>query len=104
MLSLRHNGFEGELRLYIRYEGTEAWISQVLRQHPDQKINWVIWVRKNPGLPARTGKSPLRLEIESRLRAWLLRRYRRCLFTLDFADLRRIAERETTVSAYRQKS
>ena len=104
MLYSRFHGFENECRLHIRFEGAEAWIAQIPRSHPDQKINWVIWVRKSPSLPARTGKSPLRLEIESRLRAWLLRRYRRCLFTLDFANLRRIAERETAVSAYRQKS
>ena len=94
MLSLRCDGFENESRLHILYEGAETWISQIPRRHPDQKINWQLWVRHKPGLPARTGRSPLQLEIESRLRAWLLRRYRRCLRMLDFAKLCLIAERE----------
>jgi hypothetical protein len=91
MLFARYYGFEQELRLHIRYEGAEAWIAQVPRRFPEQR-NWQIWVRPKPGLPARAGKSSLRLVIESRLRAWLLRRYRRCLYALDFAALRGIAE------------
>jgi hypothetical protein len=38
--------------------------------------------------------------IESHLRAWLLRRYRRCLFTLRFAELCAIAEREATLEQH----
>ena len=101
MLSIRYDGFENELRLHIRFPGVEAWISQIPRRHPDQKVNWQIWVRHKPGLSARTGKSPLRLEIESRLRAWLLRRYKRCLRTLDFAELCAIAEREARAASAR---
>ncbi len=94
MLTPRYHGFENELRLHIKYEGAEAWIAHIPRRDPDQVVNWQLWVRAKPGQPARTDKSPLRLAIESRLRAWLLRRYRRCLRTLDFAQLRAIAERE----------
>jgi hypothetical protein len=95
MLTYRYHDFLGEDRLYIRYEGAEAWIAHIPRRNPDQKINWAIWVRPRPGAAARTSKSPLRLLIESQLRAWLLRRYKRCLRTLDFAELRRVAERES---------
>ena len=39
-----------------------------------------------------SAKCPLRLEIESRLRAWVLARYHRPLATLNFAELLAIAE------------
>ena len=99
MLSPRFHGFENEIRLHIRYDGAEAWISRIPRRFPDQRIDWQLWVRPKPGHPAYASKSPLRLEIESKLRAWLLRRYRRCLRTLDFAALCAIALRETTASS-----
>jgi hypothetical protein len=95
MLSLGREHFTGELRLYIRCERGEAWIAQIPRTNPEQKINWAIWVRPRAGAAARTSKSPLRLAIESQLRAWLLRRYQRCLRTLNFAELRSIAEMGT---------
>jgi hypothetical protein len=103
MLSLRHDTFTNETRLYIHTKRGEAWIARKLRQHPEERVNWRIWVRYQPGLPARTGKSPRRLLIESELRAW---RYHRCLFTLRFEELCRIAEREAqmppgTVSEFR---
>ena len=94
MLTLRHNGFEGETRLYILVPRGEAWIARVPRRSPEERCNWRLWVRHGSGIPPRTGKSPLQLEIESRLRAWLLRRYRRPLFTLTFEELCTLAERE----------
>jgi hypothetical protein len=93
MLSLRHDTFTNETRLYIHTKHGEAWIARKPRQHPDERVNWRIWVRQ-PGLPAQTGKSPRRLLIESELRAWLLRRYKRCLRTLSFDHLCAIAAHE----------
>ena len=94
MLSLRHDGFEGEPRLHIKYKEVEAWIAQVPQPSPTQARDWQLWVRQQTGLPASTNKSPLRLAIESQLRAWLLERYHRCLFTLSFAELCKAARRE----------
>jgi hypothetical protein len=95
MLDPGRENFTGELRLYIHSKHGKAWIGAVSRRSPDDRINWCIWVHHQPGLPARTCKSPRRLLIESELRSWLLRRYRRCLFTLTFAELCRIAEHES---------
>lgn len=94
MLLLRHDGFEGKARIHIAYKDCEAWIARVPRHSPSQGRDWQLWVRTVPGLPARTTKSQGRLAIESHLRAWLLQRYRRCLFAMRFHDLCRIAERE----------
>lgn len=100
MLTLRHDGYEGEIRLHVLAPSGEAWIAQVPRRFPEERRDWRLWVRAKPGLPPRTGKSPLRLEIESRLRAWLLRRYRRPLFTLTFEELCALAERESRAARH----
>jgi hypothetical protein len=94
MLVRRYNNFLGETRLYIQTKHGEAWIARIVRSSPEQHIDWNIWVRERPGEPGRTRRSPRRLAIESQLRAWLLRRYKRCLRTLDFAALCHIAECE----------
>jgi hypothetical protein len=93
MLFLGRENFIGEPRVYIEYRGVEAWIAKrPLFGNPGR--DWQLWVRRGPGFPARTGKSPVRLAIESRLRAWILSRYKRPLFTLRFDELCRIAEHE----------
>jgi hypothetical protein len=79
MLDPRRENYTGELRLYIRSKHGKAWIGQLPRHSPDQRMNWQMWVRYQPGLPARAGKSPRRLLIESELRSWLLRCYHRPL-------------------------
>ncbi len=53
---------------------------------------WRLYVQRMPHLPPSAGKSPTQLLIESRLRAWLLQRFRRRLRDLSFEELCRIAE------------
>jgi hypothetical protein len=94
MLLRCDSDFSGETRLYIKTKHGEAWIARIVRRSPEEQIDWNIWVRERPGEPGRTRKSPRRLAIESVLRAWLLRRYKRCLRSLSFHELCAIAERE----------
>ena len=93
MLSLEHNLLTGEVRLRIQTGIAEAWISH----HPPlldplDRHDWRLWVKRHEHEPALARKSPTRLLIESRLRAWLLQRFRRRLSDLRFAELCRIAE------------
>ncbi len=79
-----HQSHDGEPRLYLRHPtlSAEAWIehSHSLASYPG--ADWVIWYRSTPRQPACMHKSQLRLEIESMLRAWLLRTYRRRLYAM----------------------
>ena len=61
-------------------------------RHVEEPHDWRLYVQRVPELPPSAGKSPTRLLIESRLRAWLLQRFRRRLSDLRFAELREIAE------------
>ena len=93
MLSLYHDPATSERRLLIRNPFAAAWISH----HPPlfdprDHHDWRIWVKRKPDEPALSRKSPTRLLIESRLRAWLLQRFRRRLRDLSFEQLCRIAE------------
>ncbi len=93
MLSLYHDPATSERRLLIRNPFAAAWINHYPplfdpRDHHD----WRIWVKRKPDEPALSRKSPTRLLIESRLRAWLLQRFRRRLRDLSFEQLCRIAE------------
>ena len=86
----------GKLRLYVHLalpsgglSPVEAWISP--RPAGSRSgTDWALWVRRGAA-PATSEKCPLRLEIESRLRAWLLRRYRRRLFATSFRELCEVA-------------
>src|SRR3954469_19225155 len=53
--------------------------------------DWRLW-GEVPGRPASLSKSPTRLLIESQLRAWVLRQSKRCLATLTFNELQRLAQ------------
>lgn len=73
-----------------------AWIEHYPRLNEElERINeipdWRLWVAR-PGKPASLSKSPTRLLIESQLRAWVLRQSKRCLATLTFAELQRLAQ------------
>jgi hypothetical protein len=97
MLTLAHDPETGAPRLIIRNSYAAAWISPYRRLTPDfrhknEVHDWRLWVQRRPDVPARAWKSPTRLMIESRLRAWLLQRYRRRLRDLRFAELREIAK------------
>ena len=98
MLSFSHNPTTGEQRLIIRNTFAPAWISHYPRLTPDfchvaEAHDWRLYVQRAPHLPPSAGKSPTSLLIESRLRAWLLQRFRRRLRDLSFEELCRIAER-----------
>ena len=97
MLSLYHDPTTEERRLIIRNPFAAAWISYYPRltddlRHVAEVHNWRLWVQRAPHLPPRVGKSPTSLLVESRLRAWLLQRFRRRLRDLSFEELCRIAE------------
>jgi hypothetical protein len=89
MISTHRDSFTGETRLLVRQGFAEAWISPCPRLHSDQS-DWVLWFMRSsqPSL----AKCQLPLEIESRLRAWLLRRFRRRLRDLHFEQLCALAE------------
>src|SRR4051794_28859050 len=96
MLSLSHQPESGQARLVIRNDFATAWIEHYPRlgdhlDHLGEVPDWRLWVQL-PGKPASRLKSPTRLMIESRLRAWVLRRCGRCLPTLVFAELLRLAQ------------
>ena len=94
MLSLAHNPHTGEVRLLIKTDIAEAWISYYPPQlDPRDSHDWRLRVRLAPHEPALSRKTPTGLLVESRLRAWLLQRFRRRLRDLRFAELREIAGR-----------
>ena len=99
MLNLHRHPQTGHEYLTIRNDFAKAWIEHYPRlgdqlEHLDEIPDWRLWVAP-PGRPASRQKSPTRLLIESQLRAWVLRRFRRRLSDLHFEQLRQIAERET---------
>lgn len=75
-------------RLYVRGAPAKAWIEHQRWRHgsPD----WQLWIERGGTLSR--AKCQLRLEIESKLRAWLLRTCRAPLSTLSFEELRLVAE------------
>ena len=98
MLTLHHDIQTGQARLLIQNPFAAAWISHYPRLTPDfrhvaEAHDWRLYVQRAPHLPPSAGKSPTSLLIESRLRAWLLQRFRRRLPDLSFEELCRIAER-----------
>jgi hypothetical protein len=93
MLSLEHNSFTGEVRLLIQSDLAEAWLSYYPPHfNPFDRHDWRLWVRRHAVEPALARKTPTRLLIESRLRAWLLQRFHRRLRDLRFEELCHIAE------------
>jgi len=75
-------------RLYVRGVPAVAWIEHRAWRHgaPD----WQLWIERGGALSR--AKCQLRLEIESKLRAWLLQTCRAPLSTLSFEELRLVAE------------
>lgn len=74
--------------IHIVEAPAKAWIEHQAWRYGS--TDWTLWYERQ-GRLAR-GKCQLRLEIESRLRAWLLDCYRIPLATLSFEELRLIAE------------
>src|SRR3954470_7430720 len=108
MLNLRHHPQTGHLYLTIRNDFARAWIEHYPRlgdslEHLGEIPDWRLWVAP-PGRPASRQKSPTKLLIESRLRGWVLRRCGRCLPTLSFAQLVRLAEGRPVVSGQKPRA
>ncbi len=82
----------GEIRLYIRGVPAEAWISTEAPRGYVRGTDWALYVRSGRIVTAE--KSPTRLAVESRLKAWLLSRCGRPLYTLRFRELAKIARGE----------
>ena len=103
MLSLTHDNETGQVRLFIENPFATAWISPYRRlsidlitgefRHERDVPNWRLYVERSPHVPASAVKSPTQLLIESRLRAWLLQRFKRRLRDVSFEELCWIAER-----------
>ena len=92
MLTVHHDSASGRTRLVVRGIGAEAWIAPCPPSQARAQ-DWRLWVRpRQPGAAASPAKCQLRLSIESRLRAWLLQRFRRRLSDLRFEQLRQIAQ------------
>jgi hypothetical protein len=94
MLHFWHHPQTGETRLYIRGVSAEAWIASAQPRGDMESRHgqdWVLWVRSGRTLILEN--CPARLLVQSLLRAWLLQRYRRPLFTLSFGELCDIARR-----------
>jgi hypothetical protein len=69
--------------------GVTCWIAYRYVYNSELQ-DWALFVKRH-GQPAFSRKCPLRLEIESRLRAWMLRTYRRPLASFSYRELRAIA-------------
>src|SRR3954454_634853 len=90
MLVLSHN----QHQLDIQSPYGRAWIEHYPKLSDDLERlgeipDWRLWVER-AGKPSLS-KSPTRLLIESQLRAWVLRQSKRCLVTLSFDELLRLA-------------
>src|SRR3954451_15339695 len=91
MLRLSHN----QHQLDIKSSYGRAWIEHFPKLSDDLERlgeipDWRLWVER-AGKPSLS-KSPTRLLIESQLRAWVLRQSKRCLATLSFSELTRLAQ------------
>ena len=92
MLHALHYPKTGELRLYVKGIPIEAWITPGTPHGSVRGTDWSLYVRS--GERSTAEKSPTRLLIESRLKAWLFQRCGRPLYTLRFRDLAKIADGE----------
>jgi hypothetical protein len=75
-------------RLHLQGVRATAWIEH--RSWHLRGVDWQLWVERNGRMTS--AKCPLRLEIESRLRSWLLRVSGMPLSTLTYTQLRLITE------------
>jgi hypothetical protein len=78
----------GYPRLHLRGVQSTAFIDH--RSWHLRGCDWQLWVERNGKMTS--AKCPLRLEIESRLRSWLLRVSGMPLHTLTYTQLRLITE------------
>jgi hypothetical protein len=83
--STPHNGYP---RLLLQGVRAPAWIDH--RSWHLRGVDWQLWIERNGRMTS--AKCPLRLEIESRLRSWLLQVSGMPLHTLTYTQLRLITE------------
>jgi hypothetical protein len=88
MLQVASSSHRAFPRLLLQGVRAPAWIEHKPWRYGG--TDWQLWIERG-GRPTR-GKCPLRLEIESRLRSWLLRELKLPLSTLSYTELRLIAE------------
>jgi hypothetical protein len=82
----------GYPRLHLRGVRATAWIDH--RSWHLRGIDWQLWVERKGKMTS--AKCPVRLEIESLLRSWLLRVSGLPLNTLTYTQLRLITEGKIT--------
>ena len=78
----------GYPRLHLQGMRVTAWIDH--RSWHLRGVDWQLWIDRNGRMTS--AKCPLRLEIEIRLRSWLLRVSGMPLHTLTYTQLRLITE------------
>ena len=93
---------DNQHQLDIISQHGRAWIEHYPRlgdnlERLGEIPDWRLWVERD-GKPSLS-KSPTRLLIESQLRAWVLRQSKRCLATLSFDELKRLAQGVPTPAA-----
>jgi hypothetical protein len=75
-------------RLYLQGVPAKAWIEH--RSWHLRGFDWELWIERNGKMTK--AKCPMRLEVESRLRSWLLRVSGMPLHSLTYIQLRLITE------------
>ena len=88
MLQIGPANMTGYPRLHLRGVRALAWIEH--RSWHLRGVDWQLWVERDGRMTS--AKCPLRLEIESLLRSWLLRVSGLPLNTLTYTQLRLITE------------
>ena len=88
MLQIAPISFKQYPRLNLQGVRATAWIEH--RSWHLRGVDWQLWIERKGRMTSV--KCPLRLEVESRLRAWLLRVSGMPLATLTYTELRLIAE------------
>ncbi len=88
MLEIARQPSPTACRLIVQNVPAQVWITKKPWRYgsPD----WEFWIVRD-GAPVRA-RGQFRLEIQSRLRAWLLQRYHLRLLTLSFDELLRVAK------------
>jgi hypothetical protein len=88
MLQIAATHHSGYPRLLLQGVRAAAWIDH--KSWHLRGVDWQLWVECKGRMTS--AKCPLRLEVESRLRSWLLRVSGMPLHTLTYTELRLIAE------------
>ncbi len=88
MLQIDQDIMTGYPSLNLQGVRAAAWIEH--RSWHLRGLDWQLWIERKGRMTG--AKCPLRLEIESRLRSWLLRVSGMPLNTLTYTQLRLIAE------------